>query len=178
MPLGIRTLERSDVREGFSCGEPSLDTFLVRYAWQNQQRHHLGVTYVAVDDASRRVVGYFTVAMAAIAPESSAAAAPGRYASVPALRITRLAVDRHVQGAGVGSELVYAALRIALGESERVGCAGVLVDALPDSVGFCERYGFERLRVVVGSSAVRPCPVPMYLSLGAVRRAMEQSSEE
>lgn len=46
---------------------PSLDTFLERHAWQNQQRHHLGVTYIAVDDASRRVVGYFTAAMAAIA---------------------------------------------------------------------------------------------------------------
>ncbi len=120
MPLTIRTLERSDVRSGFSCGEPSLDVLLERYAWQNQQRHHLGITYVAVDDTSRRVVGYFTAAMPAIAPEvSHGTIAPGGYSSVPALRIARLAVDHRAQGAGIGSELLYAALRLALDESDR-----------------------------------------------------------
>lgn len=127
---------------------------------------------MAVDDASRRVVGYFTAAMAAIAPEESMEPAPGGYSSVPALRIARLAVDRRLQGVGVGSELLNAALRIALDESARVGCAGVLVDALPDAIGFYERYGFTPLRILVGTSAARPRPVPMYLGLGAVRQAM------
>lgn len=174
MPFTIRILERSDVRSGFSCGEPSRDTFLERHAWQNQQRHHLGVTYVAVDDASRRVVGYFTAAMAAIAPEAcDRPVSPGHYSSVPALRIARLGVDRRVQGVGVGSELLFAAFRIALDESDRVGCAGVLVDALPEAVGFYARYGFTPLAVTVGSSPARPRPVPMYLPLSAVRRAAE-----
>lgn len=173
MPLRIRTLERSDVREGFSSGDPSLDSFLERYAWQNQQRHHLGVTYVAVDDATRRVVGYFTVAMAAIAPtDSGSLSAPGGYPHVPALRIARLAVDRRFQGAGVGPELLHAALRLALAESERVGCAGVLVDAAPPAVAFYERFGFEPLGVIVGASPVRPRPVPLYLGLGSVKRAL------
>ncbi len=173
MPLRIRTLERSDVRAGFASGEPSLDTFIERYAWQNQQRHHLGVTYVAVDDVTRRVVGYFTAAMAAIAPaRMSDPIAPGRYAHVPALRIARLAVDRRFQGVGVGSELLYAALGLALAESERVGCAGVLVDALPQSVAFYDRFGLEPLTAVVGTSPARPRPVMMYLGLGVARRAI------
>lgn len=174
MPLRIRTLERSDVRTGFSCGEPSLDTFLERYAWQNQRRHHLGVTYVAVDDETRRVVGYFTAAMAAIAPsQGGGRIAPGSYTHVPALRIARLAVDRRFQGVGVGSELLLGALALALAESERVGCAGVLVDSMPQAVSFYERFGFEPLDVVVGSSAVRPRPAPMFLGLASVRRALE-----
>jgi len=90
----IRPLERSDIREGFSCGEPALDRFLERYAWQNQRRYHLGVTYVAVDDATRRVLGYFTLAAASVSPDGSVAPAPGGYEELPAIRIARLAVDR------------------------------------------------------------------------------------
>lgn len=172
--MRIRTLERSDVRAGFSCGEPSLDVFLERYAWQNQRRHHLGVTYVAVDDETRRVVGYFTAAMAALSPaDSPNPRGSASHPPAPVLRIARLAVDQRLQGVGVGGELLYAALRLALAESERVGCGGVLVDALPGAVGFYERFGFERLTVLVGASPVRPRPVPMYLGLSEARRAVE-----
>lgn len=173
MPLTIRTLERSDVRDGFSCGEPTLDIFLERYAWQNQKRHHLGVTYVAVDDSSRRVVGYFTAAMASVASAETGGLAPGGYSHVPMLRIARLAVDRRFQGVGIGTELLYLAFRIVLGESERVGCTGLLVDALPSATAFYEKFGFERMTVGVGLSAVRPRPVPMYLGLASIRRAAE-----
>lgn len=157
---------------GFCCGEPSLDVFLERYAWQNQTRHHLGVTYVAVEEVSRRVLGYFTIAAASVAPEGEAAVVAGGYASIPVLRIARLAVDKRVQDMGLGAELLHAALTIALAESERIGCAGVMVDARSASVGFYERFGFRAMTVVVGGGAARPRPVPMFVSLGQVRRAL------
>lgn len=170
--MPIRSLERSDVREGFSCGEPSLDLFLGRYAWQNQARYRLGVTYVAVDDATRRVTGYFTLAAASIACGEPPVRPPGGYAEVPCIRIARLAVDQRVQGMGLGSELVHAALAIALAESERVGCAGVIVDALPEAVRFYERFGFSPIGVVAGTGARRPRPTLMWLGIGTVRRAI------
>jgi GNAT superfamily N-acetyltransferase len=169
----IRSLERSDVREGFRCGEPSLDVFLERYAWQNQTRYHLGVTYVAVDDDTRRVLGYFTLAAASIAPDEGAPSAASGYREIPVIRIGRLAVDERVQGVGLGAELVRAVLAIALAESDRIGCAGVVVDALPDAVGFYERFGFRSTGVLVGGSGVRPRPVPMFLGIGQVRQAAE-----
>lgn len=171
--MRIRSLERSDVREGFRCGEPSLDVFLERYAWQNQTRHHLGVTYVAVDDDTRRVLGYFTLAAASISCDEDVPGVPGGYAEVPAIRVGRLAVDERVQGIGLGAELVRAALTIALAESERIGCAGVVVDAQPDAVAFYERYGFRALDVTVGAGAARPRPTVMWLSVAEVRRAIE-----
>ena len=167
--MRVRTLERSDVRDGFTCGEPSLDAFLVRYAWQDQTRHRLGVTYVAVDDTTRRVVGYFTLAAASLSSDACGHAAA--YSEVPVLRIGRLAVDSRVQGVGVGSELLHAALRIALDQSKLVGCVGVLVDARSESVGFYERFGFQSIAALVGGTAVRPRPVPVFLSIGRIRRA-------
>jgi len=73
---------------------------------------------------------------------------------------------------GLGSELVHAALAIALAESERLGCAGVIVDALPEAVRFYERFGFSPMRVVAGTGARRPRPTLMWLGIGTVRRAM------
>lgn len=169
----IRTLERSDDRDGFACGDPSLDAFLARYAWQNQRRHHLGVTYVAVEEASRRVLGYFTIAAASLRGDSAESSKRGGYRELPALRIARLAVDRRVQKQGIGAALLGAALRIAADESARIGCAGVLVDANADAIGFYRRFGFEPVRLVVGGGALRPRPVPMFLSTAKIARAME-----
>jgi len=171
--MRIRSLERSDIREGFRCGELSLDRFLERYAWQNQSRYRLGVTYVAVDDTTRRIIGYFTLAAASVSSDESPVRAPGGYAEVPCIRIARLAVDERVQGMGLGSELVRAALMIALAESERVGCAGVIVDALSEAVGFYARFGFRPVVVHVGAGAARPRPTVMWLGIGTVRRAGE-----
>jgi len=171
--MRIRSLERSDVREGFCCGEPTLDRFLEAYARQNQARYRLGVTYVAVEDTTRRVLGYFTLAAASVSSDESSVHAPGGYAEIPCIRIARLAVDERVQGNGLGSELVRAALTIALAESERVGCAGVIVDALPGVVAFYERFGFRPLDVRAGAGATRPRPTLMWLGIGTIRRAGE-----
>lgn len=171
--MQIRSLERSDVREGFRCGVPSPDSFLKRYAWQNQVRYRLGVTYVTVDDSTRRVMGYFTLSAASVSCDESDLRAPTGYAEVPCIRIARLAVDERVQGMGLGSELVRAALVIARAESERVGCAGVIVDALPDAVGFYERLGFRQMGVRAGAGAARPRPTLMWLGMGTIRSAAE-----
>lgn len=172
MPVRIRALERSDIRQGFSCGEPALDVFLERYAWQNQTRHHLGVTYVAVADESRHVLGYFTVSGAALSGEPGTALAPGGYAEVPVLRLARLAVDGRVRGVGLGGQLVRAALVIAVEQSERVGCTGVIVDAKPDAIEFYRQLGFRPLGVIIGGGATRPRLTQMLLGIDTIRRAL------
>jgi hypothetical protein len=46
--LTIRRLEPGDDRSGLDSGQIELDRFFQRFAGQNQFRHHLGVTYVAM----------------------------------------------------------------------------------------------------------------------------------
>ena len=48
MAIQIRPLQPSDPRQDFISGQIDLDTFFQRYAGQNQFRHHIGVTYVAL----------------------------------------------------------------------------------------------------------------------------------
>jgi hypothetical protein len=47
----IRALRPADDRARFRSGDPDLDRFFQAYAGQNQFRHHIGTTYVAVEGA-------------------------------------------------------------------------------------------------------------------------------
>src|SRR5258706_1486284 len=58
--MEIRALRPSDDRSAFQSGDEALDRFFRRYAGQNQFRHYLGVTYVAI--ARDRILGFVTVA--------------------------------------------------------------------------------------------------------------------
>lgn len=171
MKLNVRKLAADDDRSGFRSGSPDLDRFFARYAGQNQFRHHIGTTYVAVDDAGA-IRGFVTVAASELAaeviPEGRRRQLP-RY-HLPVLRLARLAVDEKAQGSGAGSLLVRAALTLALQMADDFGCVGLVVDAKPDAVGFHERLGFVALAVVAGELGDRPQPLPMFLELGQLAR--------
>ncbi len=62
--MEIRALRADDDRTAFRSGVADLDRYLHQFAGQNQFRHHLGVTYVAVED--RAILGFATVAAAHI----------------------------------------------------------------------------------------------------------------
>lgn len=171
--MEIRALRPGDDRSAFRSGDESLDLFFHRYAGQNQFRHHVGVTYVAVEDG--RVLGFVTLAPRHVEVEMlpvRVRKALPRY-PLSVLGIARLAVDRSAQGMGLGKHLLRFALDVAVRLSDEVGCVGVVVDAKRDAVAFYARYGFETFEAVEGQSDERPRPTPMWLPLRAVRKALQ-----
>jgi GNAT superfamily N-acetyltransferase len=169
--MEIRALHPTDDRASFSSGDEALDRFFHRYAGQNQFRHHLGVTYVAVE--AGRVLGFATVAARHVEiedlPEREREKLP-RY-PIPVLGLARLAVDGSARGPGVGAQILRFVLLLALDMADRVGCAGVVVDAEPGAVEFYAKFGFTAFDVVEGESEARPRPTPMWLPISAVKRA-------
>lgn len=166
MAFSVHKLTPEHDRAGFRSGNADLDRFFARYAGQNQFRHHIGTTYVAVDTPGA-IAGFATVSASELAP----AAMPTtkrrhlpRY-PLPVLRVARLAVDEAFQGQGVGSLLLRAVLALAARMAGDVGCIGVVVDAKPDAVAFYEKLGFVRLDVVAGELGDRPQPLPMFLEI-------------
>lgn len=168
--IRLRQLREGDDRTRFSCGQPDLDRFFQRYAGQNQFKHHVGVTWVAVDDQGDedRIVGFATVSASQI---EAADLPPGqrkrlpRY-PLPVLRLARLAVDESAQGRRVGLRLLRAVLVLARHMAGDVGCVGVVVDAKPDAISFYEKFGFEALDdVIEGELGDRPRPTPMFLPM-------------
>lgn len=168
MAIEIRRLRPGDDRSRFQSGNIELDRFFRRFAGQNQFRHHIGTTYVAVEDET--IHGFVTVAAA----EVEIADLPARRRKglpaypLPALRIARLAVNAQSRGRGIGRELLKAALLLARGTAETIGCVGVVVDAKAEAVAFYETYGFERMEVRVGGLGDRPEPTSMFLPLASI----------
>jgi GNAT superfamily N-acetyltransferase len=166
--LEVRVLKASDDRSLFRSGNLDLDRFFVRYAGQNQFRHHIGTTYVAVDGGV--IKGFATISPSNIEIERLPASRKRRLPKypLPVLRLARLAVDESAHGQGVGSLLLRVVFLLAREMSEKFGCVGVVVDAKPDAVSFYRQYGFSELEVLEGLLGDRPEPVPMFLPLGSI----------
>lgn len=144
----IEPLARSHDRSRFACGEPTLDGYLARFARQN---HESGVakTFVAVaSDSPRRVLGYYSISAGAIDRDNLPTHAAKRFPSfpIPVARLARLAVDRELQGRGLGEDLLLDALHRVLRASGDIGIVAVLLDAKHEKAKrFYARYEFESL---------------------------------
>jgi GNAT superfamily N-acetyltransferase len=161
-------LEPRDDRTTFRSGNIDLDRFFQSYAGQNQFRHHIGTTYVAVQ--GDRIVGFVTVSSGEMIAEKLTKNLRRRLPAypLPILRLARLAVDERFQGHGIGRLLLRSMLELALEMRDRVGCIGVVVDAKSDAITFYSSLGFKPLNLVSGALGDRPEPLAMFLPIGQI----------
>ena len=108
-----------------------MNEFLHRYA---RKSHEMGgaKTFLAIDDADHRtILGYYSLSPALIAYARTPELVRRGLArhDVPAFRLARLAVDRKVQGQGLGGQLLLAAGKRCLLASAEVGGVAMLIDA-------------------------------------------------
>jgi GNAT superfamily N-acetyltransferase len=141
-----------------------LDEFILRLVTQYEKRN-LGRTYVVIRAGSPHVLGYYTLAAGAVSfetlPDASARKLPRH--PVPVVLLARLAVDRSVQGQGLGEKLLVDALRRAVGLADQLGLHAVEVDAKGDQARvFYERYGFISLA---------DSPLHLFLPIETLRKA-------
>jgi GNAT superfamily N-acetyltransferase len=145
----LELLGKQHDRAAFSCGVPSLDTYLKTQASQDMRRKANAVFVLAPVDSPTRIIGYFsmcayTVSQTAV-PEAARKYIP-RYPVVSATLIGRLAVDATHQGQGIGAVLLARALRLAYENTYVVGSSMIVVDALDERAArFYEVHGFTRL---------------------------------
>ena len=136
-----RPISADDDPSFFDCNKPVLDAWLKRRAIQNEP---LGAsrTYVVCD--AGRIVAYYCLANGAVAH----VAAPGRVRRnmpdpIPAMVIGRLAVDRRLQGQGVGRALLRDAIFRTLRAGTIAGIRAIVVHALDEHAArFYARCGF------------------------------------
>ena len=164
-----RRLERHDRRGDFTCGNDELDQWFHRYSWQNQKAHN-AVTYVAQQGG--RVAGYYALAAATIRRDwSPASFAAHRPQSIPCMLLARLAVDRRVQGQGVGTTLLLDALRRTLAASDQFGIAALLIHCKDE-----EARAFYMRHVDALESAVSP--LQLVVPTRTIARALGGTAEE
>lgn len=138
-------LDSRHILDGFDCGVPSLDVWLINHALSAASAGSAR-TYVTVDAEQNRVVGYHSLTVALIEHESAtvrtAKGMPGH--PIPAVLLARLAVDRSVHGMGLGAWLLKDAMIRTVAAAEELGIRAMLVHALDEAArAFYLRFGFE-----------------------------------
>lgn len=128
--------------EGFDCGKPTLNDWLVRHARQAQGSGSAKTFVVSEDD---RVAGYFSLTVGQIdtldAPERSRKGV-GQY-PIPVVIPARLAVSQQDQGRGIGVGLLQDAIRRTLLIAEQAGIRAMLTHPLDEEAArFYTRFGF------------------------------------
>lgn len=140
-------LTKQHDRETFSCGKEPLDRYLKKQAMQDMKRH-LAVVFIAIEDASQKIKGYYSLSNDAISrdivPETVQKKMPPHYSNLPVTLLGRLAVDREHQGQKLGEGLLLDALKRSYEISTtHIGSMAVVVDPIDNSaVDFYRAYGF------------------------------------
>jgi len=142
---------------------------------QNQFKHKIGTTYLAVEHKTQKILGYATVTSSSMNIENLKLSEFKKFPNypLPILRIGRLGVDEQYQSQGVGAQLLKKMLYLAIELEELVGCVGIFVDAKDDAVSFYEKYAFEVVPLVDGELPTRPIQTVMYLSMKTIHKILK-----
>ena len=139
---GPEPLEARHQLEGFDCGKPVLNDWLLRHARQAQASGS-AKTFVVTNGA--HVAGYFSLTVGQIdtleAPERIRKGM-GQY-PLPVVILARLAVSAQDQGRGIGFGLLQDAIRRTMLIAEQAGIRAMLTHPIDEeAVTFYTRFGF------------------------------------
>jgi GNAT superfamily N-acetyltransferase len=164
-------IKKKHDREAFDCGEESLNEFLRRYA---RKSHELGgaKTFLAIDAADKKtILGFYSLSPASVeyslTPDTIRRGLARH--DVPGFRLARLAVDRRVQGRGIGGQLLLAAGRRCLLASAEVGGVVLVIDAKNERVaGWYASYG---------ALPLLDAPLTLLLPLATIEVALKKAGK-
>jgi GNAT superfamily N-acetyltransferase len=162
----IEKLRRDHDVDGFDCGDPALNRFLIQFALQNQLAG-ASQTYLALQDT--KILGYYTLVFGEVAFED----APDRLRKglarhpVPLMVLARLAIGSAMQGKGLGSGLLRDAMLRTLRAADIAGLRALAVHAKDQRA----RTFYERFDFIASPSD----PLHLYVLLKDVRAALSRA---
>lgn len=143
MAGGPQALDANHPLDGFDCGKPGLNEWLIRHARQAQASGSAKTYVVAVGD---RVAGYFSLTVGQL----DSLEAPDRIRKgmgsypIPVVILARLAVSLQDQGRGIGVGMLQEAIRRTLAIADQAGVRAMLTHPIDeDASRFYRRFGFE-----------------------------------
>lgn len=144
MTLHVAALDDTHDFTSFSSGNLELDGWLRNHARQATAQGTR--TYLLLDDGDA-VVGYFAIVPHVLdrgdAPTKLARGAPRQ---IPSILLAKLALSEHLQGQGIGAELLVHALATIIGAARIAGGKLVVVDAIDtNATAFYRHHDFQPL---------------------------------
>ena len=110
--MKIEVLQDYHQKKSFNCGQDDLNKFIKQYASQHQ-KSGTSKTYVAIDDDTQQVRGFYCLSSTSIGFDGVDAVLTQRLPRypLPCVVIGRFAVDQTAQGRGIGKVLLAHALK-------------------------------------------------------------------
>ncbi|MEP0770540.1 GNAT family N-acetyltransferase [Coleofasciculus sp. FACHB-SPT36] len=159
-------------KDPFNSGEPELDKYLKQYAKKNDESG-IAKTFVALpEDETGVIAGYYSCSMSVIDPQGIPTDLRNKLPSypTPAMLIGKLAVDKSMQGTGLGKKLLRHAFENAIDISQKVGVYAVRVDALHEQAKeYYKKRGFLELQ---------DTPVSLFLPIETIKEAIKRTQEK
>lgn len=127
----------------FNSGVALLDNWLRDYALLASSTQSSKVYVLA--NPEKRIFGYFALSMGQLAFNNATSRMQkglGNY-PIPVVVLTRLALDKELQGKGLGAQLLREAVLVSVLASKNVGAVGITVHPIDDTArDFYKRFGF------------------------------------
>jgi GNAT superfamily N-acetyltransferase len=145
----IELLDKKHNRNDFDCGKELLNNYIKNQAGQDIRRK-LSVCFVFSEKETNCIQGYYTLSNNSIPvgsfPEPIRKKLPQSYNSIPTTLLGRLAIDKNLQGKGLGKILLIDALKRSYEISKEIGSFAVVVDPIDrEAELFYEKYDFIKL---------------------------------
>lgn len=128
--------------QSFACGVESLDRWLKQRALKNQAT---GASRTFVLCEGQRVLAYYALASSAVASDEATGRVKRNMPDpIPVVVLGRLAIDKPLQGQGLGRALIRDACLRVMAAADAIGIRAMLVHALSEEAhAFYERIGFD-----------------------------------
>ena len=143
--LLIQRLDSHHLRGKFDCGQADLNRYLQQTAQQHQKKQ-VSRSWVAVrPEDPETILGFYTTTLAEIPPEhlNSKDAKKLPKASLPVVRLSRLAVDQNYQGLQIGQRLLVDAIVRTVRLLGDFAVVAMIVDAKDASASsYYQHFGF------------------------------------
>ena len=159
-------IEKRHDRAGFDCGDGDLNGFLQLHARKSHEKGG-AKTFLAINDTDNtKILGFYSLSPASIAYERTPEIVKrglARY-EVPVFRLGRLAVDKSVQGEGLGGQLLLAAGRRGLYVAAEAGGVALLIDA--------KNQGVAKWYASYGAVPLLDAPLSLLLPFKTIHAAL------
>jgi GNAT superfamily N-acetyltransferase len=136
----IEKLRREHVLEAFDCGQPDLNSWLLRHALQNQGAN-AAQTYIGLVNGV--ITGYYSLAVGQVEYADAPERLQKGLAKHPIMLLARLAVHQDWQKKGIGRVLLRDAVLRTLQAADIAGIRDLAVHAKDDAAKrYYEQFDF------------------------------------
>lgn len=164
----IERISEDHLLPEFDCGDENKNRFLTKFALQNS-KGGFGRTYVAVRSGQKAVLGFYTISSSSVRFENIPSKQNLPRYPIPSILIGKLAVDSSVKGQGLGTALMFDALKRVAEISEEIGIFLVEVKAVDAKAKqFYKRLGFLEML---------DNDLKLFMAIKTVRKVLAQIDE-